>query len=277
MVRLICPLAPRMGSYDMTSSSPCLPRAGLPRRSGRAKAGPIPSPKITIQPANSTIPWITLRLPSPACYHSPWLLDSRPIGSKACPPWRAPRASIPTTGQIVCKLVTLRTPTDARIPFLFNHSLSLRLRRRPTRSRLSPLFPPPCGRFSSQRMGTPPSFTHSVLREDSHRALSAKGPHLSSSPILRLLFPEITRIPAISTGWRGSCRSRVTSHQLAPGRIAGSKVTAHQSMTYLISPVSSLVLVHSYFCFTKPFCTRSSIVPRPPSRLHFTFNQEVSL
>jgi hypothetical protein len=140
----------------MTSSSPCLPRAGLPRRSGRAKAGPIPSPKITIQPANSTIPWITLRLPSPACYHSPWLLDSRPIGPTACPPWRAPRASIPTTGQIVCKLVTLRTPTDARIPFLFNHSLSLRLRRRPTRSRLSPLFPPPCGRFSSQRMGTPP-------------------------------------------------------------------------------------------------------------------------
>jgi hypothetical protein len=125
--------------------------------------------------------------------------------------------------------------------------------------------------------GDTPPFTHSVLREDSHRALSAKGPHLSSSPILRLLFPEITRIPAISTGWRGSCRSRVTSHQLAPGRIAGSKVTAHQSMTYLISPVSSLVLVHSYFCFTKPFCTRSSIVPRPPSRLHFTLNQEVSL
>lgn len=36
--------------------------------------GPIPTPKIAIQPANSTVRWITLRLASPACYHSACLL-----------------------------------------------------------------------------------------------------------------------------------------------------------------------------------------------------------
>jgi hypothetical protein len=43
------------------------------------------------------------------------------------------------------------------------------------------------------------------------------------------------------------------------------------------TPQLVLVLVHSYVSFTKHFCTRSSIVHRPPSRLHFLFNQEVSL
>jgi hypothetical protein len=38
-----------------------------------------------------------------------------------------------------------------------------------------------------------------------------------------------------------------------------------------------LVLVHSYFSASNHFCTRSSIVHTPRSRLHFPFSQEVSL
>src|SRR6266852_4416231 len=63
----------------------------------------------------------------------------------------APRASTPTTGQTVCKLVNLRTPTDSCIPFLFNHPSSLRLRRRPTERYVSHLFSSLCGRFPSRR------------------------------------------------------------------------------------------------------------------------------
>jgi hypothetical protein len=61
------------------------------------------------------------------------------------------------------QLVALRTPMDACIPFLFNRSSSLRLRRAPTERYLSPLFSYPCGRFPSQQGGTPPSFAESVL------------------------------------------------------------------------------------------------------------------
>jgi hypothetical protein len=71
-------------------------------------------------------------------------------------PPAAPRASIPITGQTVCKLVTLRTPTDSCIPFLLNHPTSLRLRRRPTECYVSPLFPCLCGRFPSHRGLYPP-------------------------------------------------------------------------------------------------------------------------
>jgi hypothetical protein len=70
-------------------------------------------------------------------------------------PPAAPRASTPTTGQTVCELVTLRTPTDSCIPFLFNHPSSLRLRRRPTECSISRLISCSCGRFSCQQGGTP--------------------------------------------------------------------------------------------------------------------------
>jgi hypothetical protein len=74
-------------------------------------------------------------------------------------------ASTSTIGQAVCKLVTLKTPTDARISFLFNRSLSLRLRRAPTELRVSHLFHCLCGRFPSQQGGTPPSATQSPQRQ----------------------------------------------------------------------------------------------------------------
>jgi hypothetical protein len=50
---LVYPLAPRTRSSDINR--------------------PAPAPRIAIQPLNSTIRWITLRLQSPACYHSPCL------------------------------------------------------------------------------------------------------------------------------------------------------------------------------------------------------------
>jgi hypothetical protein len=83
---------------------------------------------------------------------------SFPVFAKLQPrsvPPAAPRASTRTAGQFVCKLVTLRAPTDTCIPFLFNRSSTLRLRRRPTGSCVSPLFPCLCGRFPSQQGGTP--------------------------------------------------------------------------------------------------------------------------
>ena len=62
-----------------------------------------------------------------------------------------------TTGQTVCTLVTLRTPTDTSIPFLFNRSSFLRPRRRPTGSYVSHLFSCPCEHFPPQQGGTPPT------------------------------------------------------------------------------------------------------------------------
>jgi hypothetical protein len=57
--------------------------------------------------------------------------------------------------QAVCKLVTLQTPTDACIPFLFNQPPSIGLRCRPTEPSVSHLFSCPSGRSSSQQGGTP--------------------------------------------------------------------------------------------------------------------------
>jgi hypothetical protein len=138
--------------------------------------------------------------------------DLAPFGPTACPPWRAPeevcesrlprasrgvrsgrapRASTPTTGYSVCKLVPFQliaarlrdaaglpprieasiryllqivgtvlvmpsTPTGTCIPFLFNHWLTLRLPRRPTERCVSPVSSCPCGRFPSQRTGYTP-------------------------------------------------------------------------------------------------------------------------
>src|SRR5258707_3333198 len=79
-----------------------------------------------------------------------------PFGPPACPPWRAPCASTPKTSQTVCKLVALKTPTDIRIPFLFNLSSTLRLRRRSTEGHISPLCSCSSRPFPSQRTGTPP-------------------------------------------------------------------------------------------------------------------------
>jgi hypothetical protein len=65
-------------------------------------------------------------------------------------------ASIRDLVQIVgMVLVTLGTPTDACIPFLFNHSSSHRLRRASTERCVSPLLSCPCGHFSFQQGGTP--------------------------------------------------------------------------------------------------------------------------
>jgi hypothetical protein len=46
----------------------------MKHRRRTSNTGPIPPPRIAIQPANSTIPCITLRLPPAACYHSACLL-----------------------------------------------------------------------------------------------------------------------------------------------------------------------------------------------------------
>jgi hypothetical protein len=70
-------------------------------------------------------------------------------------PPTAPRASTPTTSQFICKLVTLRTPVDSCIPFLFNHPSSFRLRRRPTERPISPLFLCLC-RCSPSQQGVHP-------------------------------------------------------------------------------------------------------------------------
>jgi hypothetical protein len=90
----------------------------------------------------------------------------------SCSPWRTPDEGVrvcspigTATRQSVCKLATPTTPTDACIPFLFSHSPSLRLRRRPTERHVSHLFSRPCGRFPSQQGGTPPSSTQSPQRQ----------------------------------------------------------------------------------------------------------------
>jgi hypothetical protein len=106
-----------------------------------------------------------------------------------------------TTSYSVCKLVTLEAPTDACIPFLFNRSPFLRLRRRPTGSYVSRLFSSPCEHFSSQQGGTPPS--------PPHRA-----------PISILLSPEITQTREIRPS-RTSPLSFFTRHE--------SPITDHKS------------------------------------------------
>jgi hypothetical protein len=68
----------------------------------------------------------------------------------------APCASTPATGQTICKLVTLKTPTDPHIPFLFNHAPTLRLRRCSTGSYVSYVFSYLCRDFPSQQGSTPP-------------------------------------------------------------------------------------------------------------------------
>jgi len=80
---------------------------------------------------------------------------SAKVQHRSVPP-ATPRALIPASGQTVCELVSLKTPTHACISFLFNHSSSLHLRRPPTGRYLSPLFPCPCGCFPSQQRYTPP-------------------------------------------------------------------------------------------------------------------------
>src|ERR1700674_5516158 len=71
-------------------------------------------------------------------------------------PSAAPSASTPATGRTVCKSVTLKTPTDICIPFLFNRSSTLRLRCNPTERHLSPFLSPPCRHLPFQQGGTPP-------------------------------------------------------------------------------------------------------------------------
>jgi hypothetical protein len=68
-------------------------------------------------------------------------------------------------GSLFANQLPLHFPTAIPIPFLFNHSSSLRLRRRPTARLSSLLFSSSCGHFPLQQGGTPPSFTQSVLRE----------------------------------------------------------------------------------------------------------------
>jgi hypothetical protein len=81
-----------------------------------------------------------------------------PSSPRRCLPRPNPQAALgastPVTRQIVCKLVTLCTPTDAFIPFVFNQPSAVRLRRAPTGCHVSPLFSFPCRRFPSQQGGT---------------------------------------------------------------------------------------------------------------------------
>jgi hypothetical protein len=121
---------------------------------------------------------------------------------RSAPP-APPRSSSPATGQTVCKLVMLRTPTDASIPFLFNHSATLRLRRRPTGSYVSPLFPCHCRRFPSQRTGTPPPLIFNVRPSPipkSETPTGRRGSIQSRAPVSILHVPRVAACPP----WRGS-------------------------------------------------------------------------
>jgi hypothetical protein len=149
-----------------------------------------------------------------------------PVFAKLQPrfvPSAASRAATPTTGQTVCKLVTLRTPTDACIPFLFNRWSALRLRRRPMERYVSPLFPCSCRRFSSQQGGTPPS----PRRKSSlFRAKLKNGIQFSA------LYPHFKIQPAPSLSGRfdlaGSSFS--TGHE---SRVTGPRATDfHARVTY---------------------------------------------
>src|SRR5216684_6908441 len=80
---------------------------------------------------------------------------TEPRSAKVQPRPNPSAAPCVSTPQTLCKLVTLRTPTDACISFLFNHSLTLRLRRHPTGGCVSPLCSCLCGCFPSQQGGTP--------------------------------------------------------------------------------------------------------------------------
>jgi hypothetical protein len=116
---------------------------------------------------------------------------------RSVPP-AAPRAFKRATGQPVCKLVTLKTPTDTCIPFLFNTFASHRSRRASTGSLLSSFLSSPCGLFPLQQGGTPPSPS-------------------SASAHLLLLLPEITHIREIST----------RPERLMPFTIPESLITGH--------------------------------------------------
>jgi len=72
-------------------------------------------------------------------------------------PPSAPRAATPTAGQTVCKLVTLRIPTDACIPFLFNTFAAHRSCCGSTETFPSPFLSSHCKLFPLQQGGyTPP-------------------------------------------------------------------------------------------------------------------------
>ena len=111
------------------------------------------------------------------------------------------RPTRPSPASLFANWLPLHSPTPIPIPFLFNHSWSLRIRRRPT-ARLSSLsFSLPCGHSPLQQGGTPPSslfftqlapsFEGSVLREGLPRALSAKGLLVSRHLLQSPLFPAI--------------------------------------------------------------------------------------
>src|SRR4029077_7187557 len=125
----------------------------------------------------------------------------------------------------VCKLVTLRTPTEACIPFLFNLRSALHPRCRPTERYVSHLFPFPCGLYTSQQGGTPPprkkrptvsesrglrsSFVCHSYRHTLPQALCLPllRKHRGSIPTLPIL--ELARICPFtcSSGWTGLPRT----------------------------------------------------------------------
>jgi hypothetical protein len=133
------------------------------------------------------------------------LLAARLRGTTGFPP-RSEAPILYLVQTVGTVLVTRRTPTDACIPFLFNLSSTLRLRRPPTERHVSLLLSCPCGRSPLQRTGTPPSFTQSVLREGplfnerlfqfmkltDYRAVESDSGHCNRPSIGIIIFPPST-------------------------------------------------------------------------------------
>src|SRR4029077_7207281 len=87
-------------------------------------------------------------------------------------------------------LSSLATRHSSSIPFLFNRSSSLRLRRRPTERYISPLCSYLCPRSPSRQGGTPPASLYSRPPLDSISSIFRR-PSYFSSTTYKMLLPQL--------------------------------------------------------------------------------------
>jgi hypothetical protein len=143
--------------------------------------------------SNAIHPVIFLDSYPKPCYRDSWFPGS--------PRWAfAPTLRRPAS--LFANQLPLNAPTGIPIPFLFNHSWSLRLRRRPTARLSSLLFSLPYGPSLLQQGGTPPplprarhggrtaSLSLSRPRLDSISSISPLPSHFSSTAY-KMLPPQL--------------------------------------------------------------------------------------